>query len=125
MPLDSISDEYISLAFAIDRSVPGFIDGYVGPPEVKAAAELAPPQTAAQLVARAEQLETAVAASDYPDARKSYVATQVRGMRTVVRRLAGEAIPYVDEVQQCFDIVPQATPEVEIEESIDALGELL
>src|SRR4051812_30818569 len=125
MPLDPISAEYISLAFAIERLVPGFVDGYVGPPDLKASADVAGPQTAAQLVARAQQLNAAVAASDYPVARKEYVATQVRGMGAVVRRLAGENIPYVDEVQQCFDIVPRATPETEIEESIAALSDLL
>lgn len=108
MQIDAISAAYIDLAFAIERHVEGFVDAYFGPPELKAHAKHREP---AEIVTALASLREELRASDYPQQRKGYLESQLRGMETTARRLAGEEIAYRDEVRACFDIEPAHTPE--------------
>lgn len=125
MPLDPISHDYIALAHGIDQHVPGFIDAYAGPPEIRARLADAKPATPQGLLEHAGTLAGRIAESDYPDRRKAYLAAQVRAMVTVCRKLAGETLSYTDEVRGCFDIEPARTPEATFEAAISELDALL
>ncbi len=125
MSLDPISREYLDISFAIERHFPGFIDAYFGPPEIKTAAEargLMPPVTLAD---RSQALARAVAASDYPASRQTFLAAQLRAMTTICRTLSGERIAYLDEVAACFDIEPEFTPESRFDDAIKELNAIL
>ena len=50
--LDSFGSEYLAIAFGIERHFPGFIDAYVGPPELKAEGETATPPALSELQQR-------------------------------------------------------------------------
>jgi hypothetical protein len=125
MPLDDLSREYIALAFGIERVFPGFVDAYFGPPEVKETALAGDSPAPAALLARAHELEEAVAAADLLDSRREFLGAQVRAMATVCRMLAGEAVDYRDEVRSLFDIEPGFTPEAVFDAAIAELEELL
>jgi hypothetical protein len=120
--MDTLSQRYIALAFAIEAHVEGFVDAYFGPPEFKQASEPLPP---AELVAALASLANDLTASDYPAQRKGYLAAQIRAMRATARKLAGEELSYRDEVRLLFDIEPVFTPETVFEEAIAALDEQL
>jgi hypothetical protein len=125
MSLDPISREYVSLSFAIDRLFPGFIDAYFGPPELKAQALAVSDSDTRSLAARIALLAGNVESGDYSDTRRGYLRAQIRAMATIVRKLAGESIGYIDEVSSCFDIEPTFTPESVFEEAIQELHDLL
>ena len=47
--LDTFGAEYLRITFGVERHFPGFIDAYVGPQELRAEADSAPPPTVADL----------------------------------------------------------------------------
>ncbi|HEV2107661.1 MAG TPA: hypothetical protein VGR16_05315 [Thermomicrobiales bacterium] len=125
MSLDPISHDYIALAHGIDRQVPGFIDAYAGPPEMRARFAEAEPATPLGLLEQAQALAGQVAESDYPERRKAYLTAQVQAMVAVCRQLTGEMLSYADEVRGCFDVEPARTPEAVFEAAISELDGLL
>lgn len=123
--LDALSRGYIALAFAIERHVPGYVDAYIGPPEPRAEAQVADMLPPAALLAQAQGFADQVAASDYPAARKAYLAAQARAMVATCHILAGEPLSYAEEVRACFDIEPAHTPEAVFDAAISALDDVL
>jgi hypothetical protein len=117
--------EYLRIAFHLDRHFPGFIDAYFGDPEVKARALDEPPKSPAVLAGDAADLRDQLPSTDFPESRRTYLHKQLVAMETIAHKLAGEVIPYVEEVIACFDIVPERVPDAVFDESIAALDELL
>ncbi len=124
-PLDSIARDYARLAFGLERHIPGFIDGWLGPPEVRTELDPDPAPAPAALVAAARELLSRIPRMAASEARKGYLARQVEAMLTNARRLAGEEIPYREEVRLLFDIEPQTTPEAVYDAAIADLEHLL
>src|SRR5215211_2568155 len=127
--LDAFGREYARLSFAIERHVPGFIDAYLGPDFVRdeldsGQAPVGHPQGQA-LVAAARELLARIPALDAAEGRKGYLTKQVEAMLTVARRVAGEELPYREEVRLLFDIEPEATPEGVYDAAIADLDSLL
>lgn len=123
--LDDLSREYVSLAFAIERLSPGFVDAHVGAEEIKAAAESGPTPDPAALLTRIDALRGAVASGTLPEDRQAFLMAQTRAMATVCGIAAGENIAYLDEVRGYFDIEPRFTPELVFDTAIDELDALL
>lgn len=122
--LDAFGREYARLAFGIERHMPGFIDAWLGPEAERTA--LVPEQiTPGELVQQAESLHAGLATWDVSESRRAYVAKQVTAMLANARRIAGETLPYRDEVRQLFDIEPVARPEAEFDAAIADLDTLL
>jgi hypothetical protein len=131
MQLDTISSEYITLAFALEQHIAGFVDAYFGPDELRQAAKdaaLRPPQDLVAAIAELRRQVQAVQATgdaSYPHRRGAYLDLQLRAMETTARKLAGEPLAYRDEVQLLFDIVPSQTPETVFEQAIADLDATL
>ncbi len=123
--LDDLSQRYVELAFGIERHNEGTVDAYVGPPELKERALSGPTPSPGDLLDLATSLLAGIDRADLPASRVDYLTAQVRGLQTQCRKLAGEAIPYREEVRLCFDIDPVKTPEPVYEEAIAALGDAL
>lgn len=131
---------YIELGLALGRHVDGFVDAYYGPPELAkrvAAEPLCPP---AQLVARARDLLAGLDAGEpldgdgggapRPDGagqtqRRRWIRAQVVGVLTTARRLAGEVVPYVDEVEACYGVRPRPVPDDVIADAHRRLADAL
>ncbi len=122
IPIDDISTQYITLAFALEQHAEGFVDAYFGPPALRPGGSPRPLQSIATDV---EALRQQVQQSDYPLRRKEFLAIQLRAMAALARKLAGEPLTYRDEVRLLFDIEPYHTPEIVFEETIAALNEVL
>lgn len=125
MPVDALSQEYLALSFAIDRHVPGFIDAYFGPPEIKEAALTGKAPSPASIQQRVDDLLTAVRAADLLETRTEFLTAQVTAMATICRKLVGETIPYREEVRGLFDIEPSRTPEEAFDAAIQELDDVL
>ncbi len=123
--LDSLSRDYLALAFGIERLVPGYVDSYFGPPEMREQADAAEPATPEGLLEQAEVLAEQVADGDEPPERKGFLGAQLRAMVATCRKLAGDDLPYGEEVRRCFDIPPTRTPETVFEAAIAELEDLL
>jgi hypothetical protein len=122
---DATIDRYLRIAFHLDRHFPGFIDAWFGDSEKRERALAEPLEPPDALAAQADTLLAEVTSGAFPDSRKRYLQKQVVAMATTASRLAGEAIPYLEEVERCFDILPERTPDAVLDASIAALDELL
>jgi hypothetical protein len=125
VPLDPMSEEYVRLAFRIERLVPGFVDAYHGPPEVKAAALAGDAPDPRRLQEEIKGLLLRIADADLPTSRIGYLGSQLGAMLAICRRLAGEDIPYADEVRHLFDVQATRTPDAELDAAIAKLEDVL
>jgi hypothetical protein len=95
-------ERYLLLGLRLGRHIDGFVDAYYGPPELKEhveAEELVPPQDlAAEAVALA-------------DGAPPFLRAQLAGCEATARRLAGEPSGWADEVERCYGVRPEPTPE--------------
>jgi hypothetical protein len=124
--IDSTIGEYLSLALAMERRFPGFVDGYHGPPELKAAVMAAPEPSADELLERAKALQGTIDGAEKLDPRRAtFLTAQVKAMVALCRMLAGETLPYTEEVATLFDIEPAHTPEARFDAAIAELDTLL
>jgi hypothetical protein len=121
VPLDPLSADYISLAFKIERLVPGFVDAYSGPAEVKSAAEAGDAPDPVLLQAEIKGLLLRVAEADLPTSRIGYFASQLQAMLAICRGLAGDEIAYPDEVRLLFDVEAVRTLEATFEAALQEL----
>lgn len=117
-------ERYLLLGLRLGRHVDGYVDAYYGPPELKEQAdeeELAAP---AELAAEAAALRQELTGIDDPQ-RRRWLEGQLVGAETAARRLAGEPVGYVDEVERCYGIRPEPVPETRFEEVLGRLDEAL
>jgi len=122
---EPLGEEYVRLAWRIERHVEGFVDGYYGPAELKAQVANEAPCEIPALLEDAARLNALIEDTPMDDTRRDYLARQVRAMHTVLRRLSGEEVSLSAEVQGCFDITPQRVPESDFEAGLRELDELL
>jgi hypothetical protein len=109
--MDAICRHYLTLALELDRHSRGFVDAYFGPPELKAKVEAGSPRPLDALAGDAHNLEAAIEATDYDPQRKDFLVRQTRAMSAVIRKLSGEELDFVQEVEQFFDITPTMVDE--------------
>jgi hypothetical protein len=109
--MDRLGRDYVVLALGVGRLQEGIVDSYYGPPELAEEAN-ATAADAGQLAADAARLRAAAAAD--PDPRRAlWLDRQLIALETLARRLGGEEMDYLDEVESCFGARPTATaPEV-------------
>lgn len=113
----SPSERYLELCLRLRRHDDGLVDAYFGPAEVAERIEAEALRPPPELVADARQL--------IDEADSAYLRHQLVGLETLARKLAGEEIPYAEEVERCYAIRPQRFPEERFEEAHRALDEVL
>jgi hypothetical protein len=111
-----VTEDYIRLGLRLGRHVDGLVDSYYGPPELKQEVDAEPLREPAALVADAATLL---------DSTDGWLRHQVVGLETVARKLAGEEIPYADEVERCYGVRPGRMPESEFEAAHRELDRIL
>jgi len=126
MSQDTIAEEYVRLALAIDGHLPGYVDAYFGPPDWKEQEKIEGLRPLSELARRASALATAIADDNTMDSqRRDYLAREVLAMRTSLRLLEGERMALADEVESLYDVRPAWMDEALFEEAQRQLGELL
>ncbi len=121
---DPVARDYLLLALRLDQHVPGLVDGYYGPRDLKARVDMENLRPPARLADEAAALRERVAAEvDEPD-RRRWLDRQLVALQAVASRRAGNEIAYVDEVERCFDAAPArmpATAYAEVRRDLDRL----
>jgi len=120
-----VVERYLALGLALGRHIDGLVDAYYGPPSLAERATAEPVRAPAALHAEAGRLLADVEASDLEAARRHWLAAQVRGLRTVAAKLAGEAISYSDEVESCYGVRPRRVDEDVLSAAHRRLDEVL
>ncbi len=122
----TIAENFVDLALSLDLHFPGYIDAYFGPAEWKNSVQARGITSLDKLTENAQRLAQEISISaDLSSQRKDFLSRQVKAMHTILRRLQGERISLVDEVESVFDITPVFQDEAAFEAAHQTLDELL
>jgi hypothetical protein len=121
---DPIARDYLLVGLRLDQHIPGLVDGYLGPADLKAQVDMEQRRSPALLREDAAQLRqrlpTEVAELD----RRAWLDAQLVALETQAAALAGAGLPYLDHVARCFGLAPARRPDATFEDAaarIDAL----
>jgi hypothetical protein len=116
---------YLELGLRIGRHIDGFVDAYYGPPGIAERVDAEPPAEPADLAATARELLDELDGAGLGEQRTRALRGQLVALETVARRLGGEEMGYADEVERCYGVRPEWTPETVFEAAHAALDEAL
>ena len=123
---DAIARDYIVLCLRIDQHVPGFVDAYVGPADLKARVELEPLRSPARLLDDAVALRERAGSGEVDDpARGRWLGAQLAAVEVQLRGLTGDPLPYEDHVAACFDLRMSRRPDATYAAAGARLAELV
>ena len=122
--MTDLVEGYLLLGLRLGRHVDGFVDAYYGPEEHARQAEAEGQVDPARLAEDARELAARLDELDDPQ-RRRWLAAQLEGLETTARKLAGEDVPYAEEVRRCYGVGPEPISEDELREVHRRLEELL
>ena len=122
---DPIARDYLLLGLRLDQRIPGIVDGYYGPRDLKGQVDMEPLRPAARLADDAREMRARVAAEVTEPDRARWLDRQLVAIETLAAREAGERLPYVEEVTRCFDAAPEAVAAATYAEARAALDAAL
>ena len=122
---DPIARDYLLLALRLDQHVPGTVDGYLGPADLKAQVDMEQLRPAARLADDAASLRARVPLEVDEADRRDWLDRQLLAIETLARVQAGESIGYLEQVTRCFAHTPTPVPEVELDRTAHELDELV
>ncbi len=127
--MDEIARRYLLLGLRLERHVPGFVDSYVGPPELAEVVAGEEPVAAVVLhdeALRLQELAAGLPVDDESDQRRcDWFGAQIRAISALARQAAGQELRYLDLVEQLFDVRVALIPEDRFAAARTALDELL
>jgi hypothetical protein len=124
-PPDAVARDYLLLALRLDQRIPGLVDGYFGPADLKARVDTEQPLTPARLRDDATALRERLAAEVADDDRRAWLDAQLVALETQAAALAGQPLPYLEHVARCFSFQPPRRPDASFEAAAKAIDDLL
>ncbi|QXC61187.1 hypothetical protein KSP35_23230 [Aquihabitans sp. G128] len=109
--LDPVT-RYLEVGLRLGRHLDGLVDAYFGPEDLKARVEGEPQRALPALVGDVRALVADLDAGDgdLDPTRRRWLRAQAAGLHTAARKLAGEDVAFLDEVEQCYGVRPSAVP---------------
>ena len=117
MHADSHAERYLRLGLELGRHADDIVDAYFGPPELATAVNAADPVDPARLAASAHAL--------LAELEDGWLRDQVSALGAYAEMLAGDARPYADEVEACYQLRPRRTDDAVFAEVHEQLEYLL
>lgn len=108
---DPLARDYLLLTLRLDQHIPGLVDGYFGPADLKAQVDLEQLRPGARLADDAAALRARLAAEVAEPDRRRWLDAQLVALEAQARTLAGNPAPYLAHVTACFDFEPTRTPD--------------
>ncbi|HUE59673.1 MAG TPA: hypothetical protein VMO88_08845 [Acidimicrobiales bacterium] len=123
---EALVHEYLRLGLALGRHIDGLVDAYYGPADLADQAAAGPLESPASLAERARRLLGELMVDrDLEAGRRTWLAAQARGLHTTARKLAGEPIGYLGEIEDCYGVRPGLVPEDEFSEAHKRIDDVL
>ncbi|PWK91569.1 uncharacterized protein DUF885 [Lentzea atacamensis] len=95
---------YLVLGLRLGRLVPGFVDSFTGDPALSRAVDNEPRLAPKALADHARQLRRELVDTDLADQRKQFLQAHLTALECTARKLAGERIAFIDEVERYFQV---------------------
>jgi len=122
---DPVARDYLLLALRLDQRIAGLVDGYFGPADLKAHADMEPLRPPSRLVDDAAALRARLPAEVEEPDRRRWLDVQLVALEAQARSLAGDGLPYLEHVAACFDHRPTRTPEADFDAAAAELAAML
>jgi hypothetical protein len=122
---DPVARDYITLALRLDQHIPGLVDSYFGPADLKATVDMEQLRAPARLRGDATALRGRLAVEVADTARRAWLDAQLVALETQAGGLAGETVPYLDYAARCFAYMPPRYPDSIFEAAAARIAELL
>ncbi|GGQ36792.1 hypothetical protein BKA00_001579 [Actinomadura coerulea] len=122
---EEVVTEYLSLGLRFGRLADGFVDSWYGDPELSRRVDAEPRPDASGLAAQSADLLAALADSGLAEPRRRFLSAQLAALNCAARRMAGEEIPFRDEVRTYFEVDIEPGEPDRYAEIHDAIGALL
>lgn len=123
--MESVVRDYLMLGLRLGRLVDGFIDCWFGDPAVAAEVADEPTPDPVELAAQAVSARAALVDSGLSGPRRRFLAAQLRALECSARRLAGEPMPFLAEVEEYFGVAVELGDPERYAEIHDTIGGLL
>jgi hypothetical protein len=101
------------------------VDGYFGPAELKAQVDTAQLRAPARLRDDAAALRARLSEEVDDDQRRAWLDAQLVALETQAAALAGEPLPYLEQVARCFSYAPPRRDDAGFEAAATRIDELL
>ena len=122
----TIPQRFVELALALDRHIPGYVDAYFGPPELKEQSLAGDPRPITELMREATELAAAIEQeTTFDDQRRDYLSRHVTAMQTSLRLLQGECCPWRKKSRSCTTSLLPGSTNANSKKPIGRLDELL
>ena len=118
---DPIAEDYILLALRLDQRIPGLVDGYFGPAELKARVDLEQLRSPARLREDAVALMDRVAHEVEDAQRAAWLTAQLLALEAHAAGLAGAPLPYDELVARSMGFAPPRRDDGEFRDALDVL----
>jgi hypothetical protein len=116
----------VELALSIDKHLPGYVDAYYGPKEIREHVELKGKVRLEELSSNLNEIiDSTQQDAILTEERREYLTAELKAMQTTLRILKGEEIDIVEESQGLYGLTPIWTEESVFEEAHQALEYML
>jgi hypothetical protein len=122
---DAVARDYLLLALRLDQQIPGLVDGYFGPADLKAIVDTEQLRPRARLRDDARALRDRLASEVADPGRRDWLDAQLVALETQAAALTGAELPYLDHVSRCFSYSPPRRPDAEFRAAASALDALV
>lgn len=122
---DPVARDYLLLSLRLDQHIPGLVDGYFGPADIKARVDMEQLRSPARLRDDAMALRDRLAGEVPEPDRRSWLDAQLVALQTQAAALAGDALPYLEHVACCFAYAPPRYPDEVFDSAAARIAELL
>ena len=122
---DPFARDYILLGLRLDQHIPGLVDGYYGPADLKAQVDIEQTRSPAGLAADAHALLDRLPDEVADAQRRDWLKAQLVALSTQADALAGNELPYLDHVSRCFAWTPRRRDDAIFEAAAAGLEILL
>jgi hypothetical protein len=116
---------YLELCLRLGRHIDGLVDAYYGPPEISERIEAEELREPTGLVRDAVAILAALDDEGLDESRRRWLRSQLGGLETVARKLAGEEVAYEEEVERCYGVRPRWADELGFETAHRELDDVL
>ncbi|MFW9824237.1 MAG: hypothetical protein ACFFE4_14935 [Candidatus Thorarchaeota archaeon] len=106
MILDDFAKNYIKLGLRINKHIDGYVEHYYGPPELKRAVDLEEKLSPRNLLNDCKTLMDQIKNQGFEENRHKFLQRNLYSVQTILKKLNGENIPYLELIEELFDFKP-------------------
>ncbi|MFX1389681.1 MAG: hypothetical protein ACFE9Z_06420 [Promethearchaeota archaeon] len=105
--LNDFAVGYFTLGLRINKHINGYVEHYYGPPEIKRKIDLEEKLSPKVLLDNFNNLKRKLDKQNFESNRLNFFNKTFTAIETILKKLSGEKIPYLEQVEKLFDFTPK------------------